>query len=31
MESSLDLEYWASIVKRDPVLNKFEPDVEALW
>jgi hypothetical protein len=30
MESSLDLEYWNSIVERNPVLNKFEPDVEAL-
>ncbi len=30
MESSLDLEYWASIVERNPVLNKLEPDVEAL-
>jgi hypothetical protein len=30
MESSLDLEYWNAIVARNPMLNKFEPDVEAL-
>jgi len=30
MESSLDLEYWNAIVERNPVLSKFEPDVEAL-
>jgi hypothetical protein len=30
MESSLDLEYWNAIVERNPVLHKFEPDVEAL-
>lgn len=30
MESTLDLEYWNSIVERNPVLRKFEPDVEAL-
>src|SRR5437016_3671232 len=30
MESSLDLEYWSAIVERNPVLRKFEPDVEAL-
>jgi hypothetical protein len=30
MESLLDLEYWDVIVKRNPVLRKFEPDVEAL-
>lgn len=30
MESSLDLEYWNVIVKRNPVLQKLEPDVEAL-
>jgi hypothetical protein len=30
MESSLDLEYWDTIVERNPVLKKFEPDVEAL-
>ena len=30
MESSLDLEYWDAIVERNPVLKKFEPDVEAL-
>jgi hypothetical protein len=30
MESSLDLEYWNSIVERNPVLKKFESDVEAL-
>jgi uncharacterized protein DUF5947 len=30
MESSLDLEYWSAIVERNPVLKKFEPDVEAL-
>ena len=30
MESSLDLEYWNAIVARNPVLSKFEPDVEAL-
>ncbi len=30
MESSLDLEYWNAIFERNPVLRKFEPDVEAL-
>jgi hypothetical protein len=30
MESSLDLEYWDAIVARNPVLSRFEPDVEAL-
>lgn len=30
MESSLDLEYWQAIVARNPVLNSFAPDVEAL-
>ncbi len=30
MESSLDLEYWNAIEARNPVLKKFEPDVEAL-
>jgi hypothetical protein len=30
MESSLDLEYWDAIVGRNPILKKFEPDVEAL-
>jgi hypothetical protein len=30
MESSLDLEYWNSIVERNPVLKTFQPDVEAL-
>jgi hypothetical protein len=30
MESSLDLEYWNAIITRNPVLNQFEPDVEAL-
>ena len=30
MESTLDLEYWDKIVARNPVLKKFEPDVEAL-
>jgi hypothetical protein len=30
MESSLDLECWNSIVERNPILKKFEPDVEAL-
>jgi hypothetical protein len=30
MESSLDLEYWGAIAERNPVLNKFTPDVEAL-
>lgn len=30
MESSLDLEYWDTIVERNPVLRKLEPDVEAL-
>ncbi len=30
MESSLDLEYWGTIVERNPVLKKLEPDVEAL-
>lgn len=29
-ESLLDLEYWNAIVDRNPVLKKFEPDVEAL-
>src|SRR5690349_5028536 len=30
MESTLDLEYWEQIVRRNPVLKSFEPDVEAL-
>ena len=30
MESSLDLEYWDAIAGKNPVLKKFEPDVEAL-
>jgi uncharacterized protein DUF5947 len=30
MESSLDLHYWSAIAERNPVLQKFEPDVEAL-
>ena len=30
MESSLDLEYWNVVVGRNPVLRKFDPDVEAL-
>lgn len=30
MESSLDLEYWKTIAERNPLLEKFEPDVEAL-
>jgi hypothetical protein len=30
MESSLDLEYWDAILQRNPVLSKFEPDIEAL-
>ena len=30
MESSLDLEYWNAIVDRNPLLERFEPDVEAL-
>jgi hypothetical protein len=30
MESSLDLEYWNVIAERNPVLQKLEPDVEAL-
>ncbi len=30
MESSLDLEYWNAIIERNPVLKRFEPDVEAL-
>lgn len=30
MESSLDLEYWNVIAGRNPVLRKFEADVEAL-
>jgi hypothetical protein len=30
MESSLDLEYWDAIANRNPVLAKFEDDVEAL-
>ncbi|MGC1373832.1 MAG: DUF5947 family protein [Candidatus Sulfotelmatobacter sp.] len=30
LESSLDLEYWDAIVDRNPVIKRFEPDVEAL-
>jgi hypothetical protein len=30
LESSLDLEYWKEIVERNPVVNQFAPDVEAL-
>lgn len=30
MQSTLDLEYWEQIVLRNPVLQRFEPDVEAL-
>jgi hypothetical protein len=30
MQSALDLEYWEQIVARNPVLNTFQPDVEAL-
>jgi Family of unknown function (DUF5947) len=30
MECSLDLEYWDAIVQRNPLLKRFEPDVEAL-
>lgn len=30
MESSLDLEYWDAIARRNPVLQRLEPDVEAL-
>lgn len=30
MESSLDLEYWNTIVDHNPMLRKFQPDVEAL-
>jgi Family of unknown function (DUF5947) len=30
MESSLDLEYWNTIREHNPVLNKFEPDVDTL-
>ena len=30
MESLLDLEYWNEIVERNPVLRRFESDVEAL-
>jgi hypothetical protein len=30
MASTLDLEYWDTVVERNPVLRKFEPDVEAL-
>jgi Family of unknown function (DUF5947) len=30
MESALDLEYWDAIVGRNPILRKFEADVEAL-
>jgi hypothetical protein len=30
MESTLDLHYWSAIVERNPVLQQFEPDVEAL-
>ena len=30
MESSLDLHSWSAIVERNPLLQQFEPDVEAL-
>ncbi len=30
MESSLDFEYWNSVVEHNPILKKFEADVEAL-
>ncbi len=30
MESSLDLDYWNAVADRNPVLRRFEPDVEAL-
>ena len=30
MESSLDLEYWNAIIERNPVLRRFDADVEAL-
>jgi hypothetical protein len=30
MESSLDFDYWNTIVARNPILSRFEPDVEAL-
>jgi hypothetical protein len=30
MESTLDLHYWSAIVEHNPVLQRFEPDVEAL-
>ncbi|MFZ0731247.1 MAG: DUF5947 family protein [Candidatus Sulfotelmatobacter sp.] len=30
MESSLDLEYWAAIANRNPVVKQLAPDVEAL-
>lgn len=30
MESLLDLEYWDAVTERNPILKKFEPDVEAL-
>jgi hypothetical protein len=30
MESTLDLHSWSAIVERNPVLQQFEPDVEAL-
>lgn len=30
MESTLDLDYWNVIVERNPILLRFEPDVEAL-
>ena len=30
MESALELEYWDIIVEHNPVLRRFEPDVEAL-
>jgi len=30
MEASLDLEYWDVVAQRNPLLRKFEPDVEAL-
>jgi len=30
MESSLDLEYWNTVVERNSMLRNFDPDVEAL-
>jgi hypothetical protein len=30
MESALDLEYWSAIAAKNPILDRFAPDVEAL-